>query len=41
LQYVTRNWVPEAGIQVPVSQRLNGSALKNDYILTTGFRRNF
>lgn len=41
LQYVTRKWVLEAGIQVPVSQRLNGSALKNDYILTTGFRLNF
>ena len=41
LQYVTRKWVLEAGIQVPVSQRLNGTALKNDYILTTGFRLNF
>lgn len=41
LQYVTRKWVLEAGIQVPLSQRLNGSALKNDYILTTGFRLNF
>lgn len=41
LQYVTRKWVLEAGIQIPVSQRLNGTALKNDYILTTGFRHNF
>ncbi|MEW9898075.1 transporter [Chitinivorax sp. PXF-14] len=41
LQYVTRKWVLEAGIQIPVSQRLNGTALKNDYILSTGFRRNF
>lgn len=41
LQFVTRHWVLEAGIQVPVSQRLNGTALKNDYVLTTGFRLNF
>lgn len=41
LQYVTRNWVLEAGIQIPVSQRLNGTALKNDITLTTGFRLNF
>lgn len=41
VQYVTRKWVLEAGIQIPTSQRLNGSALRNDYILTTGFRLNF
>ena len=41
LQYVTRKWVLEAGVQVPVSQRLNGTALKNDYVFTTGFRINF
>lgn len=41
LQYVTRQWVLEAGVQVPVSQHLNGTALRNDGILTTGFRHNF
>lgn len=41
VQYVTRKWVLEAGIQIPVSQHLNGSALRNDYILTSGFRLNF
>ena len=41
VQYVTRKWVLEAGIQVPVSQHLNGTALRNNYILTTGFRLNF
>lgn len=41
VQYVTHGWVLEAGVQIPVSQRLNGTALKNDYILTTGFRLNF
>jgi hypothetical protein len=41
VQYVARKWVLEAGIQIPVSQHLNGSALQNDCILTTGFRLNF
>lgn len=41
LQYVTRKWIVEAGIQLPVSQRMNGTALKSDYVFTTGFRLNF
>lgn len=41
LQYATRKWVLEAGTQIPVSQQLNGTALKNDYVFTTGFRVNF
>jgi len=41
VQYVTRRWVLEAIVQKPVSQQLNGSALKNDFIVTTSFRRNF
>ncbi len=41
LQYVTRQWILEAGIQVPVWQRLNGTALKNDYIVNAGLRVNF
>ncbi|MBI2382033.1 MAG: transporter [Gammaproteobacteria bacterium] len=41
LQYVTRKWVLEVGVQIPVSQRLNGTALGNDYVLTSGFRLNF
>lgn len=41
LQYVTRKWIVEAGVQIPVSQNLNGTALKNDYVFTTGFRVNF
>ncbi len=41
LQYVTRKWIAEAGVQIPVRQRLNGTALKNDYVFTTGFRINF
>ena len=41
LQYVTQKWIVEAGVQIPVSQDLNGMALQNDYVFTTGFRLNF
>lgn len=41
LQYVTRKWIVETGVQIPVVQNLNGTALKNNYVLTTGFRINF
>ena len=41
LQYVTKRWIVEAGIQVPVIQDLNGDALESDYIISAGFRFNF
>lgn len=41
LQYVTRKWIAEAGMQIPVVQNLNGTALKTDYVFTAGFRINF
>ncbi len=41
LQYVTKRWILEAGVQIPVVQDLNGSALEDDYILRSGFRVNF
>jgi hypothetical protein len=41
LQYVTRQWIVEAGIQIPVRQQMNGTALKRDYVFTTGLRLNF
>ena len=41
LQYVTKRWIVEAGIQVPVVQDLGGTALEKDYIVRTGFRLNF
>ena len=41
LQYVTRRWIAEAAIQLPVIQSLNGNALENDYIMRGGFRVNF
>jgi len=40
-QYVTKRWVFEGAVQLPVVQDLNGSALENDYIVRAGFRVNF
>ncbi len=41
LQYVTKRWIIEAGVQIPVVQDLNGTALEKDYIFRAGFRFNF
>ncbi|WP_456375583.1 transporter [Thiolapillus sp.] len=41
IQYITRRWIIEGAVQLPVVQNLNGRTLKNDYILRTGFRINF
>jgi hypothetical protein len=41
LQYVTKRWIVEVGVQVPVVQDLNGTALEKDYIVRAGFRLNF
>jgi hypothetical protein len=41
LQYVTRRWVLEAAVQIPVVQQLHGTALENSYIVQAGFRVNF
>lgn len=41
LQYVTKRWIVEAGVQLPVIQNLNGTALENEYVVRGGFRVNF
>jgi len=41
LQYVTKRWIVEGGLQIPVVQNLNGTALEKDYIASFGFRFNF
>lgn len=41
LQYVTRRWIVEGGVQAPVVQDLNGEALENDFVVRAGFRFNF
>lgn len=37
MQYVTRAWIVEAGVQMPVLQHPNGAALRNDYASLPGF----
>ncbi len=41
LQYVTRRWIAEAIVQIPLVQDLNGTALKDNYTVRAGFRVNF
>lgn len=41
LQYVTKRWIVEGGLQIPAVQDLNGTALEKDYIVRFGFRFNF
>lgn len=41
LQYVTKRWILEAIVQLPVVQDLGGTALKDDYTVRAGFRVNF
>lgn len=41
LQYVTKRWILEAIVQLPVVQDLNGMTLKDDYSVRAGFRVNF
>lgn len=41
LQFVSRRWVAEAIVQLPVMQDLNAEALETDFIVRAGFRVNF
>lgn len=41
LQYVTKRWVLEGIVQLPVLQDLNGTTLEDDFAVRTGFRVNF
>ncbi len=41
LQFVTRRWIVEGVVQLPVVQNLHGNALENDYVMRAGFRFNF
>ncbi len=41
LQYVTKRWIVEGVVQLPVVQNLHGNALENDYVMRAGFRFNF
>jgi len=41
LQYVTRRWIVEGAVQLPLTQNLNGNALELDSIVRAGVRFNF
>lgn len=41
LQYVTRKFIAEIALQVPLSQSLNSTTLENDFVIRGGFRVNF
>jgi len=41
IQYVTRRWIIESSIQLPLLQNLNGTALEGKYIAQAGVRVNF
>jgi len=41
IQYVTKRWIVEGIVQLPVTQDLNGAALEDDFIVRAGFRLNF
>lgn len=41
LQYVSRSWILEGTVQLPVAEDPNGEAIQDDYIVRVGFRRNF
>ncbi|VAW60950.1 hypothetical protein MNBD_GAMMA10-251 [hydrothermal vent metagenome] len=41
IQYVTRRWIIETALQIPVMQNLNGTGLENDYVARISGRFNF
>ena len=41
LQYVSKRWIVEAAVQIPLIQNLNGAALENDYVGRLSLRVNF
>ncbi|MBI2447653.1 MAG: transporter, partial [Candidatus Omnitrophica bacterium] len=41
IQWVTKRWILETSIQLPVIQDLNGSQIETDYIAVTSLRLTF
>lgn len=41
VQYVSRQWILEGTIQLPLAEDPNGNAIQDDFILRMGFRHNF
>ncbi|MFQ5756348.1 MAG: transporter [Acidiferrobacterales bacterium] len=40
IQYVTKRWIVEGAVQIPISQDLNGTALENDFVARVSVRLN-
>lgn len=41
IQYITRRWIAELAVRIPVFTNLNGEALESDFTVFTGIRANF
>ena len=41
IQYLTRRWIAELAVRVPIIKQANGNALESDYAIITGIRANF
>ena len=41
IQYITRRWIAELAVRIPVFSNLNGEALESDFTVFTGIRANF
>ena len=41
LQYVSKRWIVEGVVQLPVIENLNGNALETDFVVRAGVRFNF
>lgn len=41
MQYVTRRWITELAIRIPIVSNLNGESLEPDFTIFTGIRTNF
>ncbi len=41
MQYITRRWIGELAVRIPINNDLNGDALEPDYTVFSGIRVNF
>ena len=41
IQYVTRRWIAELAVRIPIIENLNGNGIETDFTVFTGLRANF
>ena len=41
IQYISRRWIAELAVRIPIIRNLNGATLEPDYTVFTGIRANF